>query len=296
MKTKFTLLAVLMVALSSLNAQQIPNSGFETWTGAGVVSGWATMESIFAGFGVSGFTFKDSVDKAAGSASAKIVTDTVAGQPQAGIVSGFVSTGIGTYVPAQPIAFTGIAFTGRPDTLIFSYKYSSPGADTAGFQIFLTDTGSIFQGGDFLFATNTWTEISLALTPYYNNSRTPDTLLLQFFSSFKGPGTQGVIGSTLHVDGVRFGYVTPSAINEVGQDVAINVYPNPTSGEINITSSKSLAGNNIEIFNLTGQTVLKNVLTSSNLNVSSLANGTYIYRITDKEGATVTQSKLVILK
>src|SRR5438270_931381 len=126
MKTKFTLLAVLTALINFVSAQQIPNGGFETWTSPGVAQNWGTIESVFAGQ-VTGFTFQDSIDKVQGTSSVKLVTDTVVGQPQAGIVPAFISTGSANYSPPQ-IGFTPLPFTGRPDTLFFSYKYTSPGA------------------------------------------------------------------------------------------------------------------------------------------------------------------------
>ncbi len=72
----------------------------------------------------------------------------------------------------------------------------------------------------------------------------------------------------------------------------LSIYPNPTNtGKIYITS-KSSAEKRIEIFNVLGKKVLDIVLTSKEVNVSSLAPGVYIIKV--KEGDSSATRKLII--
>lgn len=207
MRTKFTLLSALVVAFFALNAQQVPNGGFETWSNAYTPTGWATVDGLFGSS--LGFTTKDTADKVEGTTSIKVKSDSLAAVPQAGVVPGLVSLGTASYVAGQP-SFKGIPFAFRPDTLRFAYKYSTPGTDTAGVQIVLFKSGSqpVLGGGIPLQATNgQWADVYVVLTPNYASGATPDTLLLQFYSSFSDVAP-GVKGSTLNVDNVRFGYAS----------------------------------------------------------------------------------------
>ena len=75
-------------------------------------------------------------------------------------------------------------------------------------------------------------------------------------------------------------------LNNFQQSPSITVYPNPTSGFININHNKVIK--KLNIFNLLGKLVLKADanLAQSTLDISSLAKGVYILVITDIEGKT----------
>jgi hypothetical protein len=298
MKSKFTLVAALVVAFFAVNAQQIPNAGFETWSSATNPDGWATVDGIFGS--PLGFASKDTADKVELTASIKLKSDSLAAVPQAGVVPGLVSLGTASYVGGQP-TFYGIPFAFRPDTLFFSYKYSTPGADTAGVQIVLFKSGSnpVLAGGIPLGTTaGQWANVYVPLTANYSSAATPDTLLIQFYASFNDVAP-AVKGSTLNVDRIRFGYVNvPSAINEIAESVNVTVFPNPASDVINVASQKNLAGFNFQIMDITGRVVSTTTLTgeTTSVFVADLAKGNYIYKITDKNNALVKQDKFAIVK
>ncbi|HLV23744.1 MAG TPA: T9SS type A sorting domain-containing protein [Moheibacter sp.] len=71
----------------------------------------------------------------------------------------------------------------------------------------------------------------------------------------------------------------------------ISVYPNPTSGMLNIDSKVSIQ--KIEIFSMTGQ-LLKKVEKTTTLNLSDLGKGVYVIRISPEKGTSLT--KKIILK
>ncbi|MBR9758550.1 MAG: T9SS type A sorting domain-containing protein, partial [Algicola sp.] len=71
-----------------------------------------------------------------------------------------------------------------------------------------------------------------------------------------------------------------------------NLYPNPTNtGYVTIASAKNSAIA-VEVYNILGKQVLNSTLTNNNLNVSALAAGMYILKIS-QDGASTTK-KLVI--
>jgi type IX secretion system substrate protein len=78
----------------------------------------------------------------------------------------------------------------------------------------------------------------------------------------------------------------------------LSVYPNPASSLLNINSNESLAGFTLQMYDVVGRLVISQVLEGNNnvINVAKLANGTYIYRVTDKENGVVAQSKFNVIK
>jgi len=72
----------------------------------------------------------------------------------------------------------------------------------------------------------------------------------------------------------------------------LNFYPNPVSnGKIYITSKTSL-DKEILIFDVLGKKVLQAVITSKELNISTLSPGVYIIKI--KEGDATATRKLIV--
>jgi ELWxxDGT repeat protein len=79
------------------------------------------------------------------------------------------------------------------------------------------------------------------------------------------------------------------SITKVFKD-SLDIYPNPTSDYINISSE--YLDNDFKIYSLLGQVVKKGKITSSKITVSDLSTGSYLLKVT-KDQKTVTK-KLVI--
>ena len=378
MKTRFTLLAAFVAAFFSGFGQQIPNGSFETWTNPLTPDGWVDVE-VAESVPLNVFTFKDLSTFTVGQASAELLSDSTSLDPAAGVVPGFLSLGSAAIVGNQ-IHFAGIPFAYRPDTLVFDYKLAASHTDTGLFQIFLTQGGvnEVLGLAIPLDTASSWTHVAVPLATFYQSGTTPDTLLIQFFAT--NPSA-AVNGDTIHVDGLRFGYVNPPApqitatitaggpttfctgdsvnlqadtgINHTYQwnlggtaisgatsssyeaktagsytvlidsaassatsntivvvdtncvsginNIAaanLSVYPNPATTLLNINSNENLAGFNLQMFDIVGRLVISQVLEGSNnaISVARLSNGTYIYRVTDKESGVVAQSKFNIIK
>ncbi|MDB5282034.1 MAG: hypothetical protein JWO06_1109 [Bacteroidota bacterium] len=295
MKTKFTLVALLTVGFFYAQAQQPPNAGFNTWDNSYTPTGYMTNDALFGS--ALGFTFQDNVDFVEGTSSLELKSDSLSFAPSAGVVSDIVSSGTGTYSPNTGPQYSGVPFAFRPDTIFFDYKYTSPGTDTGALSILLSKNFStvVLGVGIPLDTTSQWISAYAVVTSYYQSAVIPDTLILQFLSSY-GIGTKG---STLHIDGVRFGYVhTATEIAAIANETRVNVYPNPASTELNISVSDNVKGSAFEAFDLTGRLVSKTILEnpSSSVDISKLSNGTYIYRISDANNLTVSQNKFVVVK
>ena len=79
------------------------------------------------------------------------------------------------------------------------------------------------------------------------------------------------------------------------QDIAIDglsFYPNPVSnGKIYITSKSSL-DKEVTIFDVLGKKVLQTVITSKELNITTIPSGVYIIKI--REGEATATRKLIV--
>lgn len=65
--------------------------------------------------------------------------------------------------------------------------------------------------------------------------------------------------------------------------ITLNVYPNPTSGILNIEGTNL---ESVEVYNLTGARILTNRLSNNRIDVSNLNNGVYILKIVTENGET----------
>lgn len=207
MRTKFTLLSAFIVAFFAVNAQQLNNAGFETWTNPSNPDNWTTWESLTGA--PLGLVKKDTASKVEGTASIQIKTDSVQAGPTKRLIPGFALYGSAIYSPPNPPQFIEAAFAFKPDTLWFAYKYTPAGNDTAALQISVSGPTGTPIGG-LLPLTSTqgqWALIYVPLTANLAGIPTVDSLSL-LFSSSKGSGVQG---SVLNVDAIRFGYVSTCA-------------------------------------------------------------------------------------
>ncbi len=73
---------------------------------------------------------------------------------------------------------------------------------------------------------------------------------------------------------------------------SLNVYPNPTTGDRIYITTKSNDDKNITIYDVLGKKVLQTVLSSKELNISSLTPGVYIIKV--EEGDSSATRKLIV--
>lgn len=68
---------------------------------------------------------------------------------------------------------------------------------------------------------------------------------------------------------------------------AVNIHPNPVADYLKIEASKNFV--TVEIIDLSGKLVSTAKLTNSSLNVSNLTKGTYLLKMIDKDGKSITK-------
>jgi hypothetical protein len=79
--------------------------------------------------------------------------------------------------------------------------------------------------------------------------------------------------------------------------IELNIYPNPSSGVLNVYSNSD-QDINIQIISLSGQIILEGSMSSSflTLDVNELSDGVYLFYATTTNGAVVQVQKLIITK
>lgn len=177
-------------------------------------------------------------------------------------------------------------FTKRPKYFDFDYKAFPKIGDEVlvGVQLTMSLNGSTMVVGEGFYSskdiTNQWTNQQIEI--HYYSSFQPENINIIALSSANATildGTNGYakIGSTLYLDNLRLGDIE----TETKKNYYLHVYPNPAKQFINIETN-ALEKQLIEVYNLTGKLVLNATFEQkSNLDISSLPSGTYIYQVTN---------------
>jgi hypothetical protein len=86
----------------------------------------------------------------------------------------------------------------------------------------------------------------------------------------------------------------PGSVQEFSEAGQVNIYPNPSSDFVYISSNNTIS--DIEISNALGETVKSQILdyTSGIIDITDLHKGIYIIRIKSKNGASLSVKKLII--
>jgi hypothetical protein len=76
----------------------------------------------------------------------------------------------------------------------------------------------------------------------------------------------------------------------------VHVYPNPTTGMINISIDNAEAGSSVKIYDLLGQKVFQSNISSDNtsINLSGHAAGSYLYHISGSVGESISAGMIII--
>ena len=284
----------LFFSVTVLSAQTtLPNMDLESWTDHGNYeepSGgvWTTANKIVDLLPlVLSPTTNKTTDAQSGTYAAKIETKTAFGSLAAGVLA--TGTFDATATPPDNLQM-GMPFTGRPSTFTGYFKYTSVSGDSCDIYAILSKWNG--SGRDVVgearypridYSVTTYTAFDTPFT--YYSADIPDTISLVFSSSAGGATFAGQVGSTLLVDNIGFDYAT-GIDDAVSTELAVKVYPNPSSGIVNLSFSKVMTNANVEVFDLQGRMVLTNSINGKHiqLEVSSLPSGIYHYQV--KEGTS----------
>ncbi|UPT68148.1 MAG: SGNH/GDSL hydrolase family protein [Sphingobacteriales bacterium JAD_PAG50586_3] len=82
---------------------------------------------------------------------------------------------------------------------------------------------------------------------------------------------------------ITYGPKTVSVV-EVKNDVLVDIYPNPTTGLLNINTTLDLTNTTIQIHDITGRLMLSTVLTGTTVDVAALPAGIYSLQLITPKG------------
>lgn len=92
---------------------------------------------------------------------------------------------------------------------------------------------------------------------------------------------------------------TPTGISVIKMnDNRVSVYPNPASNNnIEVYADKALNASKISLINIAGQVVMTSAVSKAteitNLNIHALSKGTYLVKLTDNNGKSITTRKFI---
>lgn len=285
---KTTVLTLMMVACFCFQSQaQVPNGGFETWTGNDP-DGWVTTNGLMQ-LGNPQSVFQSS-DAHSGTSACEIRTINVVNKiPGVGIpdFTGSVFTGKQVFTTS----YFGFPYSQKPSMLRFWYKYNARSNDTASILAYTTRWDAALNKRDTLaIAMSKITDSVGVYTKrevyFYvmDSIHTPDSAVVLFASSSV---LANKVGAVLLLDDVEFagGNV---GISESTQ-LAFSIFPNPViDGNVQLIFQQSEALVTVNVFDVQGRKVFEQqgkALTGKlSVSTSMLPSGIYMVSVHTAEG------------
>ena len=266
---------------------QIPNAGFENWSGGNPV-GWAVDNS--------GPLVPVTQSSTAHSGASALRGDVI----------NYVTLTFNPTVQSGPTA-EGFPYSGRPASFTGYYQFFPVGGDRFSVDVALFK-GGVQSGAPVAVALAAITTSASSYTAFnvpftYQTSDIPDTCVISF--SIIGPagGTDYHVGSYVLIDDIAFSGLTavenPPANVPRSSSLAQN-YPNPFNPSTTIRFTLASAGRAaLRVYNILGQqvaTLAEGEMTAGEhaavLNASALPSGVYFYRL---ESAGFVETKQMLL-
>jgi hypothetical protein len=273
----FTLMCISSV--KQVSAQNIPNSGFESWTN-GLPNGW--FDGGLTSIGIP--CIVKSTDAQSGSFALKIKVDNNKGEPISGSVFTNNLRGIATNLkPAYLNGFikTNISVTDSITVGAFFYKDK-------------IENGEI--GAGFVYSTTnrpSWTAFYIPIL--YGPTFIPDSFLM--FMGLTSIDTSSYImfddlSFSNTPNGVLLGQMPTGLVYKEKQQLNASVFPNPASNELevimNLENNNNLSFSFFDIAGRKCKTIGNFGLQGSNhfkISIDDLANGVYYLNISSNEGS-----------
>ena len=254
------LIIIPLLLVSSVTAQTIPNSGFETWINHGQYDDpqfWDTPNQEVCFFPFYTTVINKSTDHQEGSYSAKLETKLI---PVINItIPGVVTLGtLSINIAAGTYSITGgVPINDIPTHLKGFYKFQPKGGDSCAIGIGLTKwvSGARDTIGFGVFSTHdtitSWTPFSAWID--YSTTTTPDTMNILAISSATENPTAGTI---LYVDGLYLDYTT--GMNEEDPAAGIVVYQDRELRELLLfLDFPRPQATSLQLYNIMGQKVME---------------------------------------
>jgi len=208
-------------------------------------------------------------------------------------VSAEVSLGsflsLGAFDPSNP-SKRGTAFTGRPVSLNFAYKYFTTKANPSGFYqakaiIRLTrwdaenNASILVADAEFSISDKTNNYITVELPLDYHEGLQPDSIYLSFTTP-SNPNDQ----VRLTLDDIHLEYDTPTSNDTPFLSNDIALYPNPATSFLKVEQSGDFDESQLLVFDALGRLQIQYDLFSEEeqVDIAALDTGFYFYQIRRK--------------
>ena len=278
---KFTIILIVLIAMTITTKAQIPNSGFENWTTIGSYeepTGWATMNPASAGPFYSCTKSTDHYPTSVGNYSIRLENNTSLTQATGAYGMAITNAFDWPFKPAFPIV-------GHPTSLTGYYKYNSLNNDSMFIRVVLFNNGTMLGYNTFVtgITASTWTPFNLSFSTY----TTADSATLYFSAFWPSSQSSGPKGnSVLYVDNLNFDNLITSVSKQTTENKTFGLYPNPAADIVSLNIDNA---NNFEltmnIYNVIGELVKSELLKQNQqkINLRDLINGVYLIEIKSKE-------------
>jgi hypothetical protein len=279
-RAKLYMLLFFVFMFTTISAQ-IPNSGFENWSGSDPV-GWDNVNSVV--LIPTYYTCTKGIPGNPGASFLKLTTKSI---PIVGLVQGIALSGILDKTTFSPKS--GFPFNLRPKALTGNWQYKAFGNDQGFIAIAFTKWNTTTQNRDTISTTYyllqdsvmSWENFSIPIT--FSNSTNPDTCLIVLSSSSL---TTPAANSYLYIDNLDFSFHTTISEN-IDIESNINIYPNPVTDQLRIEfqGKDNPSSFSYKIYNSLGQMVQSSgTFQHKNIKTSGLSKGCYqlLIEIKDK--------------
>jgi hypothetical protein len=306
-----TIVIALSIKVSTAQLQTVYNSNFELLNNDNTLRNWGNVYLFSVWLDSAGIShYTDSIvfdnyfyaptsDAYSGNTALELrnawnyTTNTgIAGAVGSDEDSVFSSWSLFNLVPTYSTLFTPF----KPINFGFYYKYYPVNGDSAVAQIILWDSlgnqigeGTAIIPGPANSYTFIYTPITYSTTgdvAYYSMT------ISAFYSSVPG-SHQPAFGTRLLVDNIIFNYASVTGINSMEKKNQINIFPNPSTGKINIHTDE-VNPCPFKIYNMYGQKIKEGVLQNDlySLELNGFESGVFTI-VLEKEGKIEQQVFIV---
>ena len=272
MKTKIFTLALALFFTAMLNAQNVPNGGFEAWTD-GEPDEWTTSNVGPI------TTISQSIINHSGSYAVKGQTDTDE-----------------TIVPILESGYdnSGFPVSEKYEQLSFWYQYVEQGSDMMLVTVTIADEDYSTLGHASLEIEDATEGYTLAILPIeYDGVGTPAVAIVSF-SLYDATGGDPPDKETYFlIDDVELSTVTGIEDQVLGEK--IRVFPNPTTDHFKISIPEDDNYNELEVINQLGQKMYSQKLSNTDKIISVDHNweaGVYFIRL-KSDDVSVTETLII---
>ncbi len=272
--------------------QQLPNSDFENWVETNNYQNpvnWNTpnVYSTLAGEAV----VDKSDDAYSGAFSARLESKVINFLNQLFLIPGAITLAkFNVDIINQEFSYSGGMFLQQNIyQLKGRYKYHGVGNDSATILMYNfrnrenESYDTIGYGYTYLNDADVWTPFTVTMR--YINGHVPDTFNVLIMST-TDEGLQDIThgGSELFIDSLTI-YTNTGIINLWEKPIALHVYPNPSSSEVNFEQVEAGKSHLLKIYNQDGKLMETRAFRSKiiSIDISEFSTGTYSYVVIDNE-------------